>query len=181
MLERLASQYPEIRVADCAEADAIVVLSGTGPPRVGNERPWDSPNRMEAGIGLYRAGKAPRLIMVPNREEAAGLRASGVASVVLAGPARNTSGEARLIVAEARKHSWRKLILVTSGFHLGRALREFHKSARYDRTGLTLLPFPADPRIYERFPAPANSLSPGIAGLEFSTRAVREWFGQIGF
>jgi len=59
MLERLASQYPERTVTSCPTADAIAVLAGTGPPRPGALQNGEPLNRMEAGIALYHAGRAP--------------------------------------------------------------------------------------------------------------------------
>ena len=45
-------------------ADAIVVLSGGRHPAPGSARvsEWEDPDRFLAGLDLYRAGKAPRLL-----------------------------------------------------------------------------------------------------------------------
>ncbi len=181
MLERLANQYPEIGVQDCPTADAIAVLSGAGPPRAGGLRRGEPLNRMEAGISLLQAGKAPRLVMAADGEEARGLRGIPGDSVLRLRPAGDTAEEAKRIVGEARQQSWHRLILVTFGFHLGRALREFHRAAEREGITLTVVPFAADPQIYERWPPAAKSLAPSISGWEFSTRALREVFGQVAF
>ena len=46
-------------------ADAIVVLSGGRHPAPGPARvtEWEDPDRFLAGLDLYRAGKAPRLLL----------------------------------------------------------------------------------------------------------------------
>jgi uncharacterized SAM-binding protein YcdF (DUF218 family) len=181
MLERLAGQFPEVAVESCATADAIAVLSGTGPPRAGGVRAGEPLNRMEAGIRLFQAGKAPRLVMAADDEEAGGLRGIPAESVLLLTPAKDTAEEARRIVSEARSRAWGRLILVTSGFHMGRALREFRRAAEREGTAVTVFPFAADPLIYARWPRGAESWWPSVSGWEFSTRALREMFGQVGF
>uniref|UniRef100_Q01XI4 DUF218 domain-containing protein n=1 Tax=Solibacter usitatus (strain Ellin6076) TaxID=234267 RepID=Q01XI4_SOLUE len=181
MLERLANQYPEMPVSSCPTADAIAVLAGTGPPRAGEMRRGEPLNRMEAGITLLRAGRAPRLVMATDGEEAKGLREIPDDRVLQLRPARDTADEARRIVGEARQQSWHRLILVTSGFHMGRALREFRRAAERAGVELTVIPFAADPQVYERWPPAAKSWAPSISGWEFSTRALREMFGQVGF
>ena len=50
--------------ASASSAEAIVVLSGGRHPAPGSARisEWHDPDRFLAGIDLYRAGKAPRLL-----------------------------------------------------------------------------------------------------------------------
>jgi hypothetical protein len=106
MLERLASQYPARPVDACPQADAIAVLAGTGPPRRRPLRPPESFNRMEAGLALYHAGRAPLLVQAADGVEEEGLPNLPAGSVLVVGPARNTADEARLIVAEARNRGF---------------------------------------------------------------------------
>ena len=181
MLGRLASQYPETPVAACPTADAIAVLAGTGPPRPGALKPGEPLNRMEAGIALYNAGRAPVLVSAADGVEAGGLRNLPATSVVVVRVAANTADEARLIVAEARTRGWHRLIVVTSGFHMGRAMRLFHRAAQREGLSLSMIPFPADPLIYERWPPVSRNFTPSLSGWEFSTRALREVFGQVAF
>src|SRR6266542_294814 len=91
MLERVAGQYPEVSVDGCPNADAIVVLSGTGPPRVGPLPPGETLNRIEAGVALYHSGRAPYLAMAASGEEQQGLRDLPEKSVVIVSPARDTA------------------------------------------------------------------------------------------
>ncbi len=180
-LERLARQYPESTVAACPAADAIAVLAGTGPPRPVPLKAGEPLNRMEAGIALYRAGRAPLLVLAADGVEVGGLRNFPDVRVLLLSPAKDTADEARLVVAEAKGRAWRQLILVTSGFHMGRAVRLFRRTAQRDGICLAVIPFPADPLIYERWPLASKSLTPSTSGWEFSTRALREIFGQVAF
>jgi uncharacterized SAM-binding protein YcdF (DUF218 family) len=179
MLERLASQYPEHTVAACPMADAIAVLAGTGPPRPGPPQPGEKLNRMEAGIALYHAGRAPLLVLAGDGVEVAGIQDLPAKSIVLLRPAKDPADESSLIVAEAKRWAWRRLVLVTSGFHMGRAMRLFRQAAHREGISLSVIPFPADPLIYERWPPASKSLVPSISGREFSTRALRELFGQV--
>jgi len=184
LLEWLASVYPPISVASCPPADAIAVLSGGGPPRHRPLKPWESPNRIEAGLALYRAGRAPLLLLTAKGENGEGWRKevgldTPADDVLVAGPARNTADEASWIAAAARQRNWRRLVLVTSGYHMGRAMLLVANAARQAGISLTVIPFPADPLIYERWPQGARRFLPGIAGWEYSSRAVRETVGQL--
>ncbi|MFL0774594.1 MAG: hypothetical protein AB8A39_07525 [Prochlorococcus sp.] len=53
-----------IAAAEASCAEAIVVLSGGRHPAPGAARvsEWHDPDRFMAGLDLYRAGKAPRLL-----------------------------------------------------------------------------------------------------------------------
>ena len=136
------------RVATAApRADAIVVLSGGRHPAPGAARvsEWDDPDRFLAGLDLYRAGKAPRLLFTggasPFRpgqppeghrylQEARqlGIPASAMASTP---PVVNTAEEAiairqllqRLQSSATPPH----ILLVTSAFHMRRAQLLFER------------------------------------------------------
>ena len=134
-------QFPVIAVADAPNADAIVVLTGTGPPRRRPLRRNESPNRIEVGLALYRAGKAPVIVRpyvsaAQGREQKAEVVGAGVPEdhVLNLGPGVNTADEARLVVGEARRRKWSSMLLVTSGFHMGRAKLLFDREA--ERAGM---------------------------------------------
>src|SRR5216683_225128 len=145
MLRRLANQYPDRTVDACSTADAIVVLAGTGPPRSGPLKPGEPLNRMEAGIALYHAQRAPLLVLAADGVEAGALQVLPIGSALLVRPAMNTADEARLIVREAKTRAWHRLVLVTSGFHMGRAMRLFRQAAEREKISLAVIPFSADP------------------------------------
>lgn len=115
-----------------AHADAIVILAGSIPDRV-----------LEA-VDLYRAGRAPRIVVTRERLRRgdAALRSRGVrlpegdeltvmalghlgvpaeAIVRLRRRATNTEGEAATIARWACAHHLARLIVVTSRFHTRRA------------------------------------------------------------
>lgn len=138
---------------EAPQADAIVVLSGGRHPAPGSARlsEWHDPDRFLAGLDLFRAGKAPRLLFTggaspfrPGQRpegqhflqeaESLGLPAAAMASTP---PVRNTAEEAvairRMLPARASR-----VLLVTSAFHMRRSKRLF------ERQGLQVLPFPVD-------------------------------------
>ena len=116
-------------------ADAIVVLSGGRHAAPGPERitEWHDPDRFLAGVELFQAGRAPRLLFTGGRnpfhpglppegelyrQEAMAL---GIAERAMAStpPVRNTAEEARAIrsLLPAPQH---RVLLVTSAFHMRR-------------------------------------------------------------
>ena len=172
-------------------ADAIVVLSGGRHPAPGAARvsEWHDPDRFLAGLDLYRAGKAPRLLFTggasPFRpgqppegqrylQEARqlGIPAAAMASTSLV---VNTAEEAaairQLLPARAR------ILLVTSAFHMRRAQRLF------ERQGLKVLPFPVDFQARGRWAGPLwrdpSQWLPSARALDDSSRALRELLGRL--
>ena len=145
------------------QADAIVVLSGGRHPAPGAARlsEWHDPDRFLAGLDLFRAGKAPRLLFTggasPFRpgqppegqrylQEARqlGIPAAAMASTP---PVLNTADEAVAIrrLLPARQS---RVLLVTSAFHMRRAQRLF------ERQGMQVLPFPVDFQARGRWAGP---------------------------
>ena len=180
-------------------ADAIVVLSGGRHPAPGAVRvsEWEDPDRFLAGLDLYRAGKAPRLLFTggasPFRpgqppegqrylQEARqlGIPAAAMAST----PAVvNTAEEAiairRLLASTSSPMSAvsPRILLVTSAFHMRRAQRLFQ------RQGLKVLPFPVDFQTRGRWAGtlwrdPTQWL-PSARALDDSSRALREFLGRL--
>ena len=89
-------------------ADAIVVFAG------GNGE------RLNRGLALAREGYAPNLVASTAPDRLCNARVSF--SVICFSPdPNNTRGEAEAIARIAREHRWRRLILVTSTYHVTRA------------------------------------------------------------
>jgi len=177
-------------------ADAIVVLSGGGrhlPPGKTNVIEWVDPDRFIAGIELYRANKSEKLIFTGGVNPfMANLSPEGniyIGDAISMGipkedlyttqPVFNTSEEAEAIktfLYKDIKSSQKKIILVTSAFHMKRAKKVF------ERKGIKVLPFPVD------FKSKKNTLSllrnplkwiPSASGLSKSSFAIREIIGRI--
>lgn len=135
--------------------DAVVVLGGgTGLAPDGEPQLDDAGDRLRVGHALWRERTAPLLVATGTglfdsacprdlSEEAARLwQGWGVPRtdmLLLPGPL-NTRQEIQRLAEEARHRGWRRVALVTSGWHLPRAL------ALARRHGLPADPFPADRR-----------------------------------
>ena len=94
-------------------------------------------------------------------------------------PVSNTFQEAKAIkklLNDEIPSSQKKVILVTSAFHMNRAKRVF------EREGITVLPYPVDFKSNKSFfPSLQNPLMwvPQSSSLNRSTRAIREIIGRI--
>ena len=177
---------------EAPQADAIVVLSGGRHPAPGPARlsEWHDPDRFLAGLDLFRAGKAPRLLFTggasPFRpgqppegqrylQEARqlGIPAAAMASTP---PVLNTADEAVAIrrLLPARQS---RVLLVTSAFHMRRAQRLFESQ------GLQVLPFPVDFKARGRWAGPLwrdpTQWLPSTTALNNSSRAMRELLGRL--
>jgi len=200
----LESPWHRRRAESASNADAIVVLSGgrhaaPGPARVSE---WHDPDRFLAGLALYRAGKAPRLMFTggaspfrpgqPLEGQLYRLEAERLgipADAIAVTPAVvNTAEEALQIRAvfdlidtatpssEATTEA-PKILLVTSAFHMQRAQRMF------ERQGLGVQPFPVDFQSRAAWAGPLwrdpTQWFPTARALDDSSRAMRELLGRL--
>ena len=115
-------------------ADLILVLGGDGPPRAAR------------AVALFQAGLAPR-VLVSGRGDCTGIRDAIVAGGVPAGSitlecaSRSTYENAAFSAPLLGRLQPRRVLLVTSWFHLRRALACFDAAA----PGVAWLPAPATP------------------------------------
>ncbi|MBN2575123.1 MAG: YdcF family protein [Deltaproteobacteria bacterium] len=184
----LESSHPPIPVDAVEPADAIVPLGGIfGPATPEGFLPnlAEGSDRLEAGILLWQKKKAPTLVFTSGRipwakqdevEGARALRFAGARGIptdriVLTGEVGNTVDEARAVAALVRERGWRKIILVTSAWHLRRAARTFRKAS------VDFVPFPVDFQIDRRSPLTLLDFLPRAEGLRFTEAALREWYG----
>jgi uncharacterized SAM-binding protein YcdF (DUF218 family) len=168
--------------------DAIILLGGIVEERPAEQRGSFSFNenseRLLATFELLREGRAGAVIIssaaTPGiAEEArespllgAQLERWGIAKerIVLEERSLNTWENAVYSAEITRKRGWSRLLLVTSAFHMRRALGCFRK------VGLPVTPFAADFRAFDpaRYPL---SWEPRSRYFEQSTMALREFSG----
>ena len=180
-------------------ADAVVVLGGglrpALPPRQGVEVA-EGGDRLLTGLRLMRQGKAPHLVTSggqvhftaadPSPPEAVsaqllaeelGLPAQ---QIITNAGSRTTAEEARDIGVLAQARGWHQVLLVTSAFHMPRAM------ASFERSGLRVIPVACDFQLPERraFGKPTvgsvvQDLLPNAESLHQSTIALKEHLGSV--
>lgn len=186
----LESQYPAVPPAQVGPADAVVVLSGIFGPQVA---PGMLPNvsesgeRLEAGIVLALAGKAPWLVFTGGRipwegrmvAEGEGSRAIAQArgvpaeTILITGDVGNTADEARAIAELMRTRRWRRIILVTTGWHMPRAAHLFR------RAGVDCDFFPVDFRRDRSRRLTLLDFLPNANALAETETTLREIYGNL--
>jgi uncharacterized SAM-binding protein YcdF (DUF218 family) len=189
----LESRYQPVDNARCVPADAIVVLGGIlrFPESTVAPFEWsDSANRFEKGVDLLSAGKARYLVFTGAKFTAAPAvpsegeilrqiaRRRGVpdAAILVTERVVNTATEARVVRKLARERGWRRILLVSSAYHLPRAMMLFN------RGGLEVVPVPSDFHVVgigswqDRFSL--TRFLPQGEGLLTSDTAAREYLGM---
>ena len=185
LLHSLEQSYPELSVRDCPRADAIVVLSGFCGEERGGDKVMnfgEASERFEAGALLWKAGRADRLWVLhdgsgPEAERLLReLEHRGIPptpAVRLWGPVGNTEEEACLIRSEASSAKISTIILVTTAWHMPRAVQIFRSS------GLNLIPFPVDYQTWLQLPRPQlKDFFPQAKALLQTETFLREWMGR---
>jgi uncharacterized SAM-binding protein YcdF (DUF218 family) len=188
LIGELESEYPPIPVEDAPEADAIIVLGGIvrqpRPPRVAPDLS-DSADRIVEALRLYRAGKAPVIVIsagnlpwraaaAPEAELIAMLLVEFGAprsALVLDSGSRNTRENALNTAALFRSRGWRTGLLVTSAAHMPRALAVFRK------VGLEVVPIATDIRAPYATRAGFLGFLPNADALAKTTFGLKELIG----
>jgi uncharacterized SAM-binding protein YcdF (DUF218 family) len=192
LLSTLERQYPISASTELPPADAIVVLGGTTHPVESPRIEAEEINgaRVQRAARLFHAKKAPKIIVSGGvvyratsgltRTEADDmaelLEMMGVPAeaILREGGSRNTFENAANTIGILEAMQCRQVLLVTSAFHMPRAM------ALFGRSKLILLPAPSDPRS-----TGANDewrdFFPGPDGLKLTTFAINEWVGILGY
>jgi len=172
----------------------IVVLSSGRKKPLGNTKiiEWEDPDRFFAGVELYKSGKGSKLIFTggsnpysPDLPPEGNIYSKeavlfGVPSkdIITTQPVLNTLQEAKAIkqlLDEKMPSSQKRIILVTSAFHMKRAKNVFEKE------GFRVQPFPVDFKSNKNLSLVFyNPLSwvPSSTSLHKTSFAIREIIGQ---
>ena len=189
--------FPVMTAEESPAADAIAILGG-GVGCNTNEYPygemWTSADRVWHGARLYKAGKAPKIFITGGGTTfgtAMLLQDFGVPKEAIVGnlTARNTEEEARFI-AEAMKQvkvkgegeeARKKVLLVTSAWHMRRAKLMFEKYA----PELEIIPAATDyealVRCGWRSGFEWSDLAPNAEMLFYSSYMIKEIIGYWGY
>lgn len=184
----LESRYPLLTVAAAGPADAIVVLGGIlGPATPAGVVPnWlDSVERFEAGVALAQAERAPRPVFTGARrqwldrettegEELRRLAVTrGVAAekILVTRFVDNTATEAVAVADLMKADGEKRIILVTSSWHMPRAVYQFR------RAGIDCQPFPVDFRLDRTRPVMLLDFVPSAGAWKDTETALRELYG----
>ena len=169
-------------------ADAIVVLSGMLEiNEVGDSTyiEWGDPDRFFGGIGLFKAGKAQKLVFTggkmpwdkAKKTEGAVLKdyaiSNGIASekIFVTKDVENTADEA-VAVKELISPN-KRIILVTSTYHMYRAKKLFEKQ------GFEVKPYKVDYKVMSDKDITIIDFFPSAGNLELTETCVREILGRL--
>jgi len=192
LLRGLESQYPVVSSADVPNADAIVTLGGTvysvKPPRVEAEEVTGS--RLLRTARIFHAGKAPIVICSGGgkykstfgtmRTEAQDIREVLLSlqvpdsAIVLESRSLNTNENAKATAGILKERGIKKILLVTSAFHMPRAV------AMFEREGFEVIAVPSDIRA-AGLGIDLGLLLPSSEALRKTTLAINEYVGYYGY
>ena len=189
LIGRLESSYPALKIAEAGPADAIVVLGGILGPKAAPGYPtnWaESSERYDGGVVLLRAGRGKVLVFTGARLpweqrttlEGDDLRAIAISQgvpaeqIMVTREISNTRDEARAVAEMAKAHGWKKVIVVTTAWHMPRAAHLFKKA------GVDFIPFPVDFRSNGGRALSAVDFLPKAEALQMTETALRECYGM---
>ena len=169
-------------------ADAIVVLSGMlAINEIGDSTyvEWGDPDRFFAGMALFKAGKAQKLVFTggkmpwnkAKKTEGEVLRdyaiSNGIASekIFITKDVENTADEA-VAVKELISPS-KRIILITSAFHMYRAKRLFEKE------GFEVIAYKVDYKAAGNSTVTVIDFLPSAGSLAMTETGMREIIGRL--
>lgn len=190
LLGVLEDPWRNATIASAPAADAIVVLGGYIRVENHTGRPVEigaAADRLFCAAELYRASKAPLILLsggnvtffkassMPPEADLARqvLEEWGIpgSSILIEDQSRNTHENAAFSAGILAARGLRRILLVTSAFHMRRA------QAAFRRTGLTIIPFAADFLTAADPPDTLLSLLPDAQSAVNSGIAIKEWLG----
>ena len=188
----LERQYPARPISETEGADVAILLGGgvrpPAPPRLDADLA-DAGDRVVHAARLYRAGKVKRILItggnipwVPGTQPEANLLRDylvefGVPddAISTAGISRNTYENALEIRDLIAAQPLESALLVTSAFHMPRALATFQK------LGIPVTPSSTDVRVITKTERPVFDWLPNSKYLDLTTLAVNEWIGYWAY
>ncbi len=187
----LEDRHAHVSIDKLERADVVVVLSGMVNPLTGyTDRPefLESADRILAGEEILRSGHAGALLisggsglmLQTGESEAIILRRWLLARgwpaerVLAEETSRNTAENAEFTARILARRGWKRVILVTSAFHMPRSVFCFREA------GIEPVPFPVDYYRHRVFAGP-EALVPSIHSLRLATTALKEYLGFVAY
>lgn len=173
------------------QADVVLVLGGS--LNASSEYPNfnAAADRVFVAQSLYRLGKAPKLLFSGGPTDAWGgseaktaetvLRQMGVpAEVIVIEPdSRTTRENVRYALPKLQAMQAQRVLLVTSAWHMTRALRNFEDAARAQNLAIQFLPVPCDVADLVEAKSRLFRWLPNAEALFTSQRMFKESLGLI--
>ena len=200
LLRQLEDQAAALTPKSIPEADAVLVLGGgirPAPTQGLGVEVNEAGDRLLCGVRLWKQGRAPVLItngarvsFKPNdpiapeavlSQQLAQELGVPASAVLLNDQARTTGEEAQRINQLAAEQGWKQLILVTSAFHMPRALASFRR-----QSDLEIIPVACDYRLDPQNKDQSFSwqellidLVPNSGSLNQTTQVLKEHLGLL--
>jgi uncharacterized SAM-binding protein YcdF (DUF218 family) len=184
VIHSLEQNYPAASIEHMPKVDAIVVLGGFTNATGSGTRAIeinDAVDRLFHGMRLYRAGKAPRVMLVGGAAEGSSPEADFMADLLsefavprekmlLENQSRNTRENGVNAVKIMQENDIKKILLVTSAYHMRRAKGVFEK------LGIDVVPAATDYQVSEPDPLILDWL-PDAEALGLTTLGIKEYLG----
>ena len=189
LYRQLESSYPPVPLEEVPERGCMVVLGGALggviAPRVDIDMN-ESIDRIYKAAALYRAGKAPAVIVTGGNQPWSKIYTAeadlirdllmewGVPedAIFLEGSSRNTRENALYSKNVIDAMSCTDALLVTSAAHMPRAV------AAFNRAGVVVTPVSTDVRAVAQNLPGLMDFMPTADALAMTSSAIREWIGQ---
>jgi uncharacterized SAM-binding protein YcdF (DUF218 family) len=169
--------------------DVIIMLGGGATldtPNIGGKGHLSgaAANRLLTCIQLYHKLKAPVVVSAGKVYQTTGIE-SEIARTILLGigipPTKimvenksvNTTENARYTKKILDQYHLRRPVLVTSAFHMPRAVKQFRKA------GITVIPYPTDYRVNVSAGFEIRKLIPSSEALNQMSIAIKEYVGLM--
>ena len=191
LLGSLENDFAARPVTDYEVAEAIVVLGGVTSPKIPPRQSAEANSgfdRLLEGMRLYKAGKAPILVVsggtIPAltgsditegeqlRDLAMEYGGIDERQLLVESESRNTFENAVFVKRQLEKSAASRILLVTSASHMWRAVGCFEKQ------GFAVVPAPADIEVVPR-PFGLQRILPSAESMKYSSRAVKEYVGWM--
>ena len=189
LIKSLEDWYDQPAVSVIKDVQAMVIL-GSGsydgaPDFDGVGQNTESATvRLGTALRLHRALHLPMVLsggnLFDDMDAEAGieyrfLRACGVEDryLIKEDRSRNTAENAKYVKQIYQQHHFKKVILVTSAFHMPRAV------ALFQREGMNVIPYPTDYKTDKKLRLNAFAFTPSSDCLYHNSLAMKEYLGLL--